>query len=273
MPKRQRREQQHLRQESTRKRAYTAGSTAPKEVYKPGFPMNLLGNIKIFSIVGIVIAVIMVATMVWTRGANPDRTVDTPPTSTPAATASATADASTTAAASATANPKQFAKAEQVIDATKNNYTATIKTAKGDINIKLYADQAPNTVNSFVFLAEQHFFDGITFHRVVLTPVPFVIQSGDPTGTGTGGPGYTTKDEPNQLSNKRGTISMAKTQGATSFGSQWFINLKDNPSLDYTSSGDKFYPFGEVTGDGMAVADKITQGDVIQSVTITATPK
>ncbi len=276
MAKKTRREQQHLRQEPQRKRSYQMGGTAPKEIYKPGFPMNLLGNIKFFSIVGVLIAGIMVVTMVLTRGSNANRPVDLP---TPTPTASATADASSTATASATP-AKSFSKADQVIDATKNNYTATIKTDKGDIVVKLYADQAPNTVNSFVFLAQKGFFDGITFHRVVPN---FVIQTGDPTGTGTGGPGYSTQDEPNQLSNKRGTLAMAKASGAKSFGSQFFINLKDNPSLDYTNPADKFYPFGEVTS-GMDVVDAIgkVQTDVngkpvqpvkILTVTVTETPK
>jgi cyclophilin family peptidyl-prolyl cis-trans isomerase len=276
--KKNRREQHHLRQAPARKRSYQMGGSAPREIYKPGFPMNLIGNIKVFSVVGIVVAGIMVVTMIWFRGNNATRAVDTP-TITPTASASPTADTSATATASATP-AKSFTKAEQVIDATKNTYTATIKTDKGDIVIKLNADVAPNTVNSFVFLAKQGYFDGITFHRV---SKGFVIQSGDPTGKGTGGPGYSTPDEPNQLSNKRGTLSMAKTSGAKEFGSQFFINLRDNPSLDYTSPGDKFYPFGEVTS-GMDVVDAIgaVQTDVserplqpvnIISVTVAETPK
>ncbi|MCZ2111743.1 MAG: peptidylprolyl isomerase [Dehalococcoidia bacterium] len=152
----------------------------------------------------------------------------------------------------------------------------------GDIVVNLDAAQAPNTVNSFVFLAQKNFFDGITFHRVVKN---FVIQSGDPTGNGTGGPGYTTKDEPNQISNKRGTIAMAKTSGAKEFGSQFFINVKDNSSLDYTNPGDKFYPFGQVADDAsMKVVDAIqnvptdsagkpTTPVVIETVTIAESPK
>jgi cyclophilin family peptidyl-prolyl cis-trans isomerase len=126
----------------------------------------------------------------------------------------------------------------------------------GDIVVKLNADIAPNTVNSFVFLAQQGYFDNITFHRVVNN---FVIQGGDPLGTGSGGPGYVTQDEPNEVPNKRGTLSMAKTRGATSFGSQFFINLKDNPSLDFNNTGgDKFYPFAEVTA-GMDIVDAIAK--------------
>lgn len=151
------------------------------------------------------------------------------------------------------AESKSFSKAEQVIDPAKQ-YTATFKTSKGEFVVKLYADKAPNTVNSFVFLARKGFFDGLTFHRVVKD---FVIQTGDPTGKGGGGPGYETKDEPNQLPNKRGTLAMAKTAGAKEFGSQFFVNLKDNAFLDYNNqSGDKFYPFGEVIS-GMDAVDAI----------------
>jgi len=133
-------------------------------------------------------------------------------------------------------------------------YTATMKTSKGDIVLKLYADKSPNTVNSFVFLAQKGYFDNTTFHRVVRD---FVTQAGDPTASGSGGPGYTTKDEPNEIRNFRGTLSMAKVSGASEFGSQFFINLKDNTSLDYNNpSANKFYPFAEVTS-GMDVVDAI----------------
>ena len=280
MPKRkQRRDQQHLKQEPARRKNYAVGGSAPKEIYKPTFPMNLLGNIKFFSIVGIGIAVIMVFAVLLSRGgANTNVAADLP-TETPVG--SVTANASASPRASATADAKSFAKADQVIDASKNTYTATMKTSKGDIVIKLDATDAPNTVNSFVFLAQKHFFDGLTFHRVI---PGFVIQGGDPQGDGSGGPGYSTKDEPNKIRNTTGTLSMAKASGASSFGSQFFINLKDNTSLDYDNpTANKFYPFASVTS-GMDVVnaiaavptdsnDKPTTPVIIQSVTITATPK
>lgn len=148
---------------------------------------------------------------------------------------------------------KSFSKADVVI-ASGKQYSATIKTSKGDIVVDLFADKAPQTVNSFVFLAKKGFFDGITFHRVVKG---FVIQAGDPTGSGNGGPGYSTKDEPNQLSNERATLAMAKVSGASEFGSQFFINLSNNTDLDYNNpTPNKFYPFGKVTS-GMDVVDAI----------------
>ena len=200
LAKPKRRQQQHLRQEPTRKRSYTTGGTAPKEIYKPGFPMNLLGNLKFFSIVGIVIAAIMVGTALLTTTRNNNSSVDLP-TATP--TSSVTVDPSASPSTTPTADPKVFTKAEQVIDATKNTYTATIKTNMGDIVLALNADAAPNTVNSFVFLAQKGYFDNTIIHRVVQN---FVIQMGDPKGDGTGGPGYSTNDEPNQVKNTRGTV-------------------------------------------------------------------
>ena len=269
MPKRKRREQQHLRQVSTRKRSYTLGGSAPNEVFKPGFPMNLFGNLKLFSIIGAGVVVLMVGAAVISRNTSGQTT--TLPTPTPAPTTDANATPSATASVSPTPNAKTFPAAEQVVDAAKNSYRATIKTNKGEIVLQLNADVAPNAVNSFVFLAQKGFFDGIIFHRVVKS---FVIQGGDPTGTGSGGPGYQTKDEPNQVSNKRGTVSMAKSAGATTFGSQFFISVKDNQSLDFNNSqGDKFYPFAEVVA-GIDVVDAISnvttdaRGKPAETVTI-----
>lgn len=277
MPKRKRRELQHLRQEPSRRRTYQLSHASPSEIYKPGFPMNVLGDVRWFAVIGVVVAVAMVVTAVLTTGGLDRGNPDALPTATPAATD--TAQASPTG--SPTPAPKQFEKAEQVIDAAKNTYTATFKTSKGDFTVRLFADVAPNTVNSFVFLAKQGYFDNTIFHRVVSN---FVIQGGDPTATGTGGPGYQTQDEPNELRNKKGTIAMAKVSGQTQFGSQFFINLKDNPSLDFDNpSANKFYPFGEVIS-GMDVVEaigkvQVGQGDrpietvKITTIEITETPK
>ena len=248
MPKRKKRELQHLRQESSRRRSYQLGNTSPSDIYKPGFPMNIFSNVRLFALIGVVVIVSFIVAAILAsqlQGSNADE-VDVP-SPTPQPTLDPSATVSPTAAA------KTFTAADQVVDPAKQ-YTATMKTSKGDIVIKLYADKAPNTVNSFVFLAKQGYFDGIAFHRVVKN---FVVQGGDPTGTGSGGPGYSTKDEPNEIQNKRGTLSMAKVSGASEFGSQVFINLKDNTALDYNNpSANKFYPFGEVTS-GMDVVDAI----------------
>lgn len=238
-----------MRQEPSRRKNYQVGSTT-SEIYKPGFPMNLLGNVKFFAIVGIVVAVLMVGGALLTTGGLDQGDPDILPTNTP--TSSETPDGSATA--SPTTAVKSFAQAETVIDATAKTYAATIKTTKGDFVIELFADKAPNTVNSFVFLAQQDYFDGIIFHRVIDN---FVIQGGDPTGTGGGGPGYQTADEPNEERNSTYTVSMAKVGGQAVFGSQFFINLKDNPSLDYDNpTVNKYYPFGKVVS-GQDVVDAI----------------
>ncbi|MBL8058632.1 MAG: peptidylprolyl isomerase [Anaerolineales bacterium] len=115
------------------------------------------------------------------------------------------------------------------IDA-KKHYSATFKTEKGDFTIELYADKVPNTVNNFVFLAREKFYDGVTFHRVIKG---FMAQGGDPTGTGTGGPGYKFKDEfhPALRHNSAGILSMANA-GPNTNGSQFFITHGPTPHLD-----------------------------------------
>ena len=116
-----------------------------------------------------------------------------------------------------------------VID-SKKKYTATFKLDKGDSVIELFADKAPKTVNNFVFLARDGFYDGVTFHRVI---ADFMAQGGDPTGTGTGGPGYKFADEfhPDLKHSKPGTLSMANA-GRNTNGSQFFITFAPTPWLD-----------------------------------------
>ncbi len=143
----------------------------------------------------------------------------------------------------------------------KKNYTATMETSKGTIEIELFAKDAPKTVNNFVFLARDGFYDGVTFHRVIPN---FMIQGGDPTGSGRGGPGYKFEDETRTNPNKHGTgsLSMANA-GPNTNGSQFFITHSPQPHLD-----GKHTVFGKVTS-GMDVVNAIRQGDVITSVTIT----
>ncbi|MCC6388219.1 MAG: peptidylprolyl isomerase [Dehalococcoidia bacterium] len=164
---------------------------------------------------------------------------------------------------------KRYKAAEQVIDATRA-YTATVETNRGTFTLELLADQSPKTVNVFVFLARERFWDGLRFHRVVAN---FVAQTGDPTGDGTGGPGFETEQEANAMKNTRGTVAMARAAGSTTFGSQWFINLSDNPNLDVDAPRQKpFYPFARVSG-GMDVVDRLIQGDRIVRVTIEERPR
>ncbi len=152
------------------------------------------------------------------------------------------------------------------IDKTKN-YTAQIVTDKGEIDVNLFAADAPQTVNNFVFLACNHFYDNLTFHRVI---PGFVAQGGDPKGDGTGGPGagYTIPDEftlSTRKFDKAGLLSMAHTSAPNSAGSQFFITYAPTPNLDGS-----FTIFGEVS-KGMEVALALTPRDP-QGATAGATP-
>jgi peptidyl-prolyl cis-trans isomerase B (cyclophilin B) len=158
--------------------------------------------------------------------------------------------------------PIQFAaQPARVIDPAKK-YVAKMYTNRGLISIDLAAADTPNTVNNFVSLSCAGFYDGLTFHRVVKSPTPFVIQGGDPKGTGQGGPGYIFNNEisPN-IRHDTGVLSMANS-GANTNGSQFFITLAPAPSLD-----GQFSAFGRVTA-GMDVANAIRQGDRILSISI-----
>ncbi len=149
---------------------------------------------------------------------------------------------------------------ERVIDPEKS-YVATISTEKGDIVLDLAANEAPNTVNNFVFLACTGFYDGVTFHRVIKNP-PFMIQGGDPKGDGTGGPGYRFQDEFHaSWKHDTGVISMANA-GPNTNGSQFFITLAPQPHLDRKHS-----VFGRVTS-GMEVVRAIDQGDRILRIDV-----
>jgi len=143
-------------------------------------------------------------------------------------------------------------------DSEIKNKKAVIKTAKGDIEFELYADQAPKAVSNFVYLSKEKFYDGLTFHRV---ETGFVIQGGDPQGTGTGGPGYKFEDETVVGDYKEGSVAMANA-GPNTNGSQFFICLADQPTLPKNYS-----LFGQVT-KGMDVVKNIVVGDKMESVTI-----
>ena len=145
---------------------------------------------------------------------------------------------------------KQYTKAEQVVEEGKR-YGATIATSLGDISVELFVGEAPVTANSFAFLAKEGFYDGTVIHRVV---PGFVVQMGDPTGTGTGGPGYQFADELASARNRgygRGTLAMANA-GPDTNGSQFFICIGD------AGLPPAYSVFGEVT-EGMEVVDAIAK--------------
>src|SRR5438552_16799868 len=149
-----------------------------------------------------------------------------------------------------------------VIDAGKK-YSVTVHTSRGDFVIELVEPKvAPQTVNNFVYLAQNHFYDGLTFHRVV---AGFVVQGGDPLGNGTGGPAYKLPDESNPSKWSRGTASMASSAAGVS-GSQLFITLGD---ASFLASNGVYHHFGQVTS-GMDIIDKIQVGDTIASLDVSA---
>jgi cyclophilin family peptidyl-prolyl cis-trans isomerase len=148
-----------------------------------------------------------------------------------------------------------------VIDLTKK-YTATVHTNRGDFVIAFVDPKvAPQTVNNFVYLSQNHFYDALTFHRVV---AGFVVQGGDPLGNGTGGPAYKLPDETNPSQWPRGTVGMASSSAGVS-GSQFFITTGAAPFL--ATSG-VYNHFGQITS-GMDVIDKIQVGDTMSSIDIT----
>ena len=144
---------------------------------------------------------------------------------------------------------RSYSNPPEMAISTDNDYFATFRTEKGPIRIRLFADKAPETVNNFVFLAREGYFDGTTFHRVIKD---FMIQGGDPTGTGTGGPGYLIRDEfHSDLRHDRpGILSMANA-GPNTGGSQFFITYVATPWLD-----DRHAVFGEVV-EGMETVNSI----------------
>jgi peptidyl-prolyl cis-trans isomerase B (cyclophilin B) len=144
-----------------------------------------------------------------------------------------------------------------IID-TEKQYTATIETGKGNLVLELFAGDVPVTVNNFVFLAREGFYDGTTFHRVI---ADFMAQGGDPTGTGGGGPGYKFADEIIEHTHVTGALSMANA-GPNTNGSQFFITYTPQPHLNGHHS-----VFGQLV-DGMDVLKAIKQGDTIVRINI-----
>lgn len=192
------------------------------------------------------------------------------PADTPTPTATSTGQATETAEATPTEIPiqRQYSAApEMQIDVSKS-YTAIIHLASGDVEVELLPEEAPEYVNNFVFLVENRFYDGLTFHRVL---PGFVAQAGDPVGTGAGGPGYALPEEKNALTFSTGVLSMAKSSAGVS-GSQFFITLGPAPHLN-----GQFTVFGRVTS-GLELLQGLTPrdpekpnqppGDVIQSIKI-----
>lgn len=155
---------------------------------------------------------------------------------------------------------KQYSAPPSMTIDTEKKHTVTFDTSRGKIVCELFTKDAPNTVNNFVFLAKEGFYDGTSFHRVI---ADFMVQGGDPTGTGRGGPGYRFEDEVKNNPNKhsRGVLSMANA-GPNTNGSQFFITHVETPWLN-----GKHTVFGRVTS-GLDIVDSVQQGDKVNSVKV-----
>ena len=148
--------------------------------------------------------------------------------------------------------PKTYSERPEVTISADRKYSAVVETTKGKFTIELRPDIAVETVNSFIFLAREGFYNGVTFHRVL---PGFVAQGGDPTGTGSGSPGYTLPAEFGEVPFERGTVGLARADDPNSGGSQFFIAYDALPNLNglYTV-------FGKVV-EGMEVVDSLTPRD------------
>lgn len=151
-------------------------------------------------------------------------------------------------------NKKQYTAAPALNINQNKTYTANVKTSTGAFTIELFAKDTPETVNNFVFLAKEGFYDGTIFHRIVKD---FMIQGGDPSGNGTGGPGYTFTDEKITKEYTRGIVAMAN-RGPNTNGSQFFIMLKDTPLPK------QYVIFANVVS-GMDTIDKIADTPVVDN--------
>ena len=156
------------------------------------------------------------------------------------------------------AKPKSYSEPPPMLIDTNKQYTAIIETEKGNLVLELFARDVPLTVNNFVFLAREGFYDGSTFYRVI---PDFMAQGGDPTGTGTGSPGYSFADEFTEYAHVAGALSMANT-GPNTNSCHFFITYTPQHHLD-----GKHSVFGQLI-EGMDILEKIKQGDTIKQIII-----
>lgn len=246
-----RRQQRVERQRRRRSRRTASGGSLPAGAFDTQLP-GVFGwfqrNGRLFYIVGITVMLVSLASFFISQ--NLSRST-TKPKATPTATASATATPSSSPTATATSpgGKPTWAEAPAMSINPKKRYEAVIRTEKGDIRVQLLPDKAPVHTNNFVFLAQQRYYDGLTFHRVI---AGFVAQGGDPGGTG--GPGYVLPDEPNDVPLDAGVIAMARSDKTN--GSQFFVTLEPQPQLKDAG----FSAFGKVI-EGLDVARKLTLRD------------
>lgn len=225
------------------------------DVEFPGIMGWMQRNGRLLFLFGIVLMILSVGAGALSLGVG-NTPVDDGEDPTPTATASETPSGSATPEVTADPIVRQYAAAPAMTIDQAASYRAVIHVeGGGQVELELLASEAPEFVNNFVFLAQNRFYDGLTFHRV---DPGFVAQAGDPTGTSTGGPGYTLGDEDNELTFAPGSLSMARSAAGTS-GSQFFITLGETPHLNAD-----FTVFGRVIS-GMDVLEQLTPRDPSQS--------
>lgn len=214
---------------------------------------------KSFTVVFIAITIVAVIGIIATRLINSNSTPPAPSASAPEPTQPVAEEATQGAITNMT--KKTYTQAPSPLPVKDlRNKKAVIETGKGKVEFEIYPE-ATQAATNFIFLTNDGFYDGLTFHRVAKTPTPFVIQGGDPLGNGTGGPGYRFNDEPVTRKYSKGTVAMANS-GPNTNGSQFFIMLADNPDLP-----PKYTIFGKVI-KGLDIVDEIEVGDVMEKVTI-----
>jgi peptidylprolyl isomerase len=246
-------------QTKKRQKAYRPGEMTGEATHvKPKGAFKVFSNYQLFAIIGVIALGAGLLLSVFLGGgttAGDGTGVDRGEVIRTTPQAGATADPESGAAA----NIKQYPAPPPMMIDTAKTYTATIKTESGDIVVELNDDEAPETVNNFVFLARDGFYDGVTFFRVIADAEGALhfAQAGDPTGTGSGGPGYDLPFESPAATFERGVLAMAKPNeaGAPNNGSQFFFTLQEEPTLD-----GKFTSFGRVT-EGLDVLEGLTPRD------------
>jgi len=230
----------------------------------------------IVALFGLAVAVVLAFGFLIGRQGTPETAAEATAEPTPLDAAAAMTDTAPTAApvdsapdAASGEGKYPDGPVDQALDPETTAYFATIETPRGPIVIELWPEAAPQHVNSFVFLAREGYFDGLVWHRVV---PDFVIQGGDPTGTGNGGPGYNIPGEfnaDNPIPHRVGSLAMARTPDPNSAGSQFYVVTADGPSASGLDG--EYTNFGHVIS-GMGAVLSIVQGDTMDKVTIEEKP-
>jgi cyclophilin family peptidyl-prolyl cis-trans isomerase len=268
----------HVVQTQKRRKAYSGGAmSADATVIKRKGAFRFFGNYTLFAIIG---AIVMIGGLGITAALTTQSNKSPQNTKVGMGISTSTPSPDSTAQANPTSVAKHYTSAPAMVIDPSKTYTATIKTDAGEVTVQLLAKDAPQAVNNFVFLAKDGFYNGTTFYRVIANQSGVqLVQAGDPTNTGSGGPGYTLPFDPNEskVPFSGSVLAMAKpsSAGDPNNGSQFFITLGDQPTYD-----GKYTVFGKVLSGGDALAnltprDPLTMKDpppgaAIQSIEITS---